>query len=111
MQPKGVSAGDEDNQHRAAGLYQTGSRAAEEGEYQIVERSLLRREDAGTVHKHMAGDAGPQAAALPDNEGIQKTDDDGVAYLQQHAKGVCGVGKIYDMSHTEGHGRHDDGAS
>ena len=76
----------------------------------MMKRSLCRRKDAGAIHKNVTCDAGPQTAALPNDDGVQKTNDDRIAYLEQHTKGICGIGKIYNMSYAKGHSGNDDGA-
>ena len=46
-------------------------------------------EESGISHyKHMACNTGPQATASVDDDGIQKTDHDGIAYLQQHTGNI-----------------------
>ena len=74
-----------------------------------MEWTMFQCEDTAAVDEYVACDARPQAAALPDDNGVQKTNDDRVGYLQQYTDGIGGIGKIYDMTNTEGYGRNDDG--
>ena len=74
-----------------------------------MEWTVLQRKDTAAVNKYMACDARPQATALPDDHSVQETDNDRIGYLQQYTDGIGGIGKVYDMTNTEGYGRNDDG--
>ena len=108
--PKGISTGDQDDQQSAAQLRHLGCCLPKGKGDQITEWAMLQGEDAAAVNKYVACDAGPQAAALPDDDGIQKTDRDRVADLQHHADDIRRVGKVYNVPCAKGYGRNDDGS-
>lgn len=79
--PYGVTAGDQYNQRGTGYFYRILGCLPKHSSDQITEWSLLRRKDTGAVDKHVTDNAGPQTAALPDNDGVEKANDDGITYL------------------------------
>ena len=107
-QPDCVAAGDHDEQHGAAGLDKFCGSLPEYRCHQIREGACFGAKHAAAIDKHMACDAGPQAAAFVYNNGIEKTDHYGIANLQQDTQRIRCVGQIYDMSCAECYCGNDD---